>query len=112
MELSKKDKKTARELIEKGLQAEYSLGLSQVDKIIQQWKNKELNNRDAYMQLYSHVKKYDKHIALRYNGLGGSRYLMTVAVLLYDGIISESDLGNFSEETKQKIKIWKQLHEE
>ncbi|HOV11821.1 MAG TPA: hypothetical protein PLT47_03785 [Bacteroidales bacterium] len=103
MELSKKDKKAARILIEQGLHIEYALGLSQFDSILQQWKNKELNNHDAYMQLYDSVIKYDKHIARRYNDLGGSRYLMTVVALLRDGIIAENDLRIFSDEARNNI---------
>ena len=39
IELSKKDKRIARELIEKGLQKEFQQGLQQFDAILQKWKN-------------------------------------------------------------------------
>ncbi len=52
MELSKKDKKTAREIIESGLQQEFAKALFDVDTILTGWKNKSKNNRDAYHSLY------------------------------------------------------------
>jgi len=38
-ELSKKDKKTAREIIEVGLQKEFAKGLFDADTILTEWKN-------------------------------------------------------------------------
>jgi hypothetical protein len=49
MQLSKKDKKVAREVIEKGLQREFEKGLSVSNSIIGEWKGKVINNRDAYI---------------------------------------------------------------
>ena len=40
MELSKKDKKIAREIIEKGLQKEFAKGLYKFDTILNEWKSK------------------------------------------------------------------------
>jgi hypothetical protein len=34
------------------------------------------------------------------NGLTGSRWLVTVAAILFDGHISETDIQEFSDETK------------
>jgi hypothetical protein len=104
MELSKKDKRTAREIIDKGLQADYAKGLKQFDDILHEWKNKTLSNREAYMKLYSNVRKYDKHIARRYNYMTGSYYLYVLAGQLYDGLISPDDLQNFSDEIINSIK--------
>ncbi len=105
MELSKKDKKTAREIIEKGLDTEYTNGLKQFDSILQQWKNKTLNNVEAYLQLHDSVKKHNKEIAMRYDRISGSTYLFIIAAQLSDGIISDSDLNDFSDEIKQAIKM-------
>lgn len=38
MELSKKDKKTCRELIETGLQCEFTTGLEKAESILCNWK--------------------------------------------------------------------------
>jgi len=106
MELSKKDKKIAREIIEKGLQTEYAKGLNSFDGILQHWKNKTIENREAYQKLYDQVRKYDKHIARRYDGMTGSKYLLVIAGQLADGIIKDDDLENFPDEVKQTVKLW------
>lgn len=102
MELTKKDKKVAREIIEKGLQKEYENGLRKAEKVLTQWRNNTLGNREAYYELYSEIEKFDKHIARRYNGMTGSRYGLIVLEQLMNGLISESDLDDFSEE----VKMW------
>jgi hypothetical protein len=84
MELSKKDKKTARQIIEAGLQKEFAKGLFDADTILTEWKNKAIDNREAYMT--------------------GSKYLLIVAAQLSDGIISENDLNEFSEEARLTVK--------
>ena len=104
-ELSKKDKKTAREIIEKGLQKEYAKGLFQFDSILTKWKDNTLDNKDAYLQLCKELVNYDKHIARRYDDMKGSNYLFIIAAQMLDNIISENDLENFSDEAKQAIKI-------
>ena len=103
MELSKKDKKTAREIIEAGLQKEFAKGLFEADTILTEWKNKAIDNREAYFSLYKQIIGFDKHIARRYDDIKGSTYLFVIAAQLYDGIISEKDLDDFSPEVKQAI---------
>jgi hypothetical protein len=103
MELSAKDKKTSREIIETGLQKEYSKGLSDADSILSQWKAKTLNNREAYHSLFRQISVFDKHLARRYDGMTGSTYLFLIAGQLLDGIISENDLNQFSPEVKKAI---------
>jgi hypothetical protein len=103
MELSKKDKKTAREIIEKGLQIEYANGLNQLLTILQDWEKNNLSNRDAYYAIYKRVIDYDKHIARRYDQLSGSKYLFIIAGQLIDGAISSADLESLSDEAKQAV---------
>jgi hypothetical protein len=105
MELSKKDKKTAREIIESGLQHEFAKALFDVDSILTGWKNKSKNNRDTYHSLYKHIIAFDKHIARRYDGMTGSKYLFIIAAQLRDGVISENDLSDLSNEVQQAIKM-------
>lgn len=103
--LSKRDKKIAREIIEKGLQIEFAKSLYDADTVLQAWKNKETDNRTAYHALYKTVKDNDKHIARRYDGMRGSDYIDTIAAQLIDGIISIDDLKEFSEETQKEIML-------
>lgn len=110
MELSKKEKKTAREIIEAGLQKEFAKGLFDADTILTAWKNKAVDNREAYHSLYKHIAGFDKHIARRYDNMKGSTYLFIIAAQLSDGIISENDLDGFSEEARLAVKRIAELY--
>ena len=103
MDLSKKDKKAAREIIEKGLQKEMAQGLDDFYIILNSWREKKSDNLDAYHQLYKKITKFDTHISRRYDYVTGSRYLLTVSALLYDDVISECDLSCFSEEVREYL---------
>jgi len=105
MGLSKQEKKVAREIIETGLQKEFAKGLFDADTILHQWKNKSTDNRDAYHLLFKKITDFDKHIARRYDGMTGSKYLFVIAAQFQDGIISESDLEKCSERVKQAVKL-------
>ena len=102
--LSKKEKKIAREIIEKGLQIEYAKAFYDADTVLQNWKNKETDNRATYHSLYKTVKDHDKHIARRYDNMTGSSYVYIIAAQLADGIITNDDLKEFREESLEGIK--------
>ncbi len=104
MELSKKDKKVAREVIEKGLQREFEKGLRKADFILQSWKSKTKDNSETYQHLYKHIINLDRHIAFRYDAISGSRYLLTITDQMLDNVIQEEDLADFSEEVQLYLK--------
>jgi hypothetical protein len=108
-ELSKREKKIARVIIDKGVDTEFKAGLEKAKKVIAEWESGSLNNRDGYHKLFKEIKEQDKRIARRYDGLGGSRYLLTVAAIYIDKQITEEDLEGFSEETKAVIHRWAEL---
>jgi hypothetical protein len=103
MELSKADKKAAREIIEKGLQNEFANGLNKFQTILNNWKENKIDNREAYQTLYRSVKNYDKHIARRYDNMKGSTYLLIIAGQLIDEAITVDDLNALSEEAQQHV---------
>jgi predicted transcriptional regulator len=103
IELSKRDKRIARELIEKGLQKEFQQGLQQLDAILQKWKNEQQDNKDVYHQLYKSVHDFDKHIARRYDNMKGSTYLLILVAQLIDGLISEEDLAEMDPGVRNSI---------
>jgi len=104
MELTKRDKKVAREVIEKGLQREFENGLSKTEEILLKWR-KGINDSSAtYHAVYKHIKSVDKQIALRYDNITGSRYLLTITYQMLDDIIHEEDLIDFSEEVQLYLK--------
>ncbi len=105
-ELSKREKKVAREAIEKGVLAEFEVGLKEAETIIKEWRNGKLDKRQAYHKLYQAIKDQDKHIGRRYDGIKGSRYLLTVADILHDGYITDEDVKDFYDETKEVLKSW------
>lgn len=111
-ELNKREKKIAREAIEKGVQAEFKAGLEKAKKVIAEWEKGDIDNRAAYQKLYKTITDQDKRIGKRYDGLTGSRYLVTVAAILYDGQITEEDIKDFSDEAKQTITTWISLWKE
>ena len=103
MELSKSDKKAARIIIEKGLQQEMANGLAKFEKLLTNWKINKPDNRETYHALYKKVKDFDKNIAWRYDDLRPRFYLPVIAGQLYEGLISQNDLNELSDESQHTI---------
>jgi len=102
-EFSKSEKKIVRQVIETALLRDFEASIMEVDSIIQQWKSKKLDNRNAYQEIYGKVKENDKYIARMYDDISGSRYMLTLHALLASKVISEKDLEGFSAKTKEEI---------
>ena len=101
-DLPKRDKKIARQLMDKGLMTEFKQGLDSFDAILQEWKTKGGGDvRETYYKIFTAVKEFDKHIARRYDGIGGSRYLETVVAQLADDLYDISEIDGFSPEVKE-----------
>ncbi len=105
MELSKKDKRVARAIIEKGLQVEFAQILNEAKKILEEWKSRPMENREAYHLLFKSIYESDKHIAQRYDGMSGSKYVFILAAQLADGVISTDDLKDLSEEAMKSVRM-------
>lgn len=111
-ELTKSEKKVARMCIDKGLDAEYREGLEKVAAIMDSRRSgKFKDSREAYLKMYKTLDGKDREIARRYNGLTGSRYLLTVAVLFADGYIDEDDIRGFSDSSREAIYRFKDIRE-
>lgn len=109
IELSKSQKKIARELIDKSLQKECAQFLEKIEiSITEYWKGK--NPHESYLNLYRKVESFDKHIARRYDGLRGSNYYIALVGLFVDKILTQEDLNRFDEDLKQRLlntaKLW------
>ncbi len=102
-ELSKKEKAIMRQLIEKGVQAEFTIALQEAANIIEQWKQNQKSTREAYHELYSSLLQNNKFIARRYDGISGSRYLSTVIAICGDKQINEEDLKELREDLREYI---------
>ena len=105
MELTKSDKKAARQIIETGLQNEFKLGLLNAGSIVNEWEKAGGDNKAYYHKLYLAVKDFDKHIARRYDAMKGSDYLFIIAAQLNDRVISEDDITELSEDAKKAVAI-------
>ncbi|MCU0443529.1 MAG: hypothetical protein MUE85_01330 [Microscillaceae bacterium] len=103
MELGKSGKKIAREIIEKGLQAEFANGLEMALQVLKDWQAGKMPNREAYHTLYKSIIGFDKHIAQRYDRMSGSDYFWLIEAQLIDGLIQEADLQGFAPEVRQKL---------
>lgn len=103
-ELSKAEKKLCRELIDKGIEAEFEAGIKNAEAIINKWKNKEMDNRTAYHAIHSEIRDHRKDLAFRYDGVTGSRYLDTVSYILADGFLTEDDIAGFSDDNRAYLK--------
>ena len=63
-ELSKREKKIARACIDKGLDAEFQVGLENIEAIISDWRNGEFaGNKDAYHEMYRGLDTKNRAIA-------------------------------------------------
>jgi hypothetical protein len=106
-DLSKKEKKIARVCIDKGLDAAFKAGLEKSEVVIREWRQEKFSsNKEAYHKLYKALADKDDAIGRRYDGLTSSRYLITVAQLFSDKVITEDDIKDFSDETKDIIRSW------
>jgi hypothetical protein len=106
-ELSKREKKIARECIDKGLDTAFRGGLEKSEAIVSDWRQgKFSSNKEAYHKIYKALTDQDDAIAKRYDGLTGSRWLMVIAQLFSEKVITEDDIKEFSDETKDIIRSW------
>ena len=67
IELTKSQKKTARKLINLGLQRECAKFMQSTKDFMNKNASAE-DAHDAYLKLYDKVYQFDKHIARRYDG--------------------------------------------
>lgn len=109
-ELTKSEKKVARAAIDKGVENAFKEAMENFEAIVKEWRQGNFaTNKEAYHKLYKAVDKKDSAISRRYDGVSGGRYLQTVAGILQDGHITDADIEGFSEQTKEVIKIWRNI---
>jgi hypothetical protein len=109
-ELSKSQKKTARMVMDKGLENHYTRALNDAEAIIQDWRQyKFTGTKEAYMKLYQCIEKNDNNIARIYNNKGGSRWCEVMADQLANGVITIDDLRDFDEEVRDIIIAWSSI---
>lgn len=102
LELSKSQKKIARELIHNSLQKKCFQFLEKI-KVSVNRSQEGKSPHETYLNLYKKVESFDKHIAWRYDDLRGSKYFMILVGLLLDEILVQEDLNRFDEDMKERL---------
>lgn len=103
-ELTKAQKKAARSLIDLALERECAKLVDKVSSLAHKPLDKvEKPNHARYIELYKLIDTFDKHLADRYDGITGGRYLDTVAFLLADGSLTDEDLDLCDETMKNEL---------
>jgi hypothetical protein len=102
-ELSKREKAIMRQLIDKGLEADFAQALKEAENIIDQWRLTQKTNREAFHELLDGLKTYRKFLAQRYDGITGSGYLPTAITIYRDKLITEDDLQELREDLREHI---------
>jgi hypothetical protein len=109
MELTKKEKKAARDIIEKGLRREMEANLRELDTILTRWKESGSDVKETYYNVYKTLTGFDKHIARRYDNMRGSSYLLVIIGQYRDGVVTDEDLNDLLPETQGVVKRFKDL---
>jgi len=102
-EFSKSEKKIARQVIETALQRDLEACLMDLAHLIHEWKSHKIDNRQAYQETYRKVQENDQYIARMYDDISGTKYMLIIQGLLSSKVLSEADLGAFSEKTRNEI---------
>jgi len=120
--LTKEDKRLCRELMHLGLEREckkFVLDIQELStKVIpleeQNAPYQEVEGRSVegpwhkrYIALFRKTQSYDKHVARRYDGISGGRYLDCVLDLYCSDWISDEEIEPFSEEPRSFLQRYK-----
>jgi len=103
IELTKSQKKIARQLINLALQRECEDFLNKTRCFLHE---AESNGKDAhanYLSLFKKVDEFDKHIARHYDGMSGSRYFLTILNLYCTKILTDKDIALFDEDMQKYL---------
>ena len=100
VELDKSQKKIARALISRALERVCSAFLTKLQRQLRQ-NEKAQSGHERYLDVYKSVRAFDKYISRQYDGLTGSSYALAVFSLFYNGILTEKDLSEFDDGTRE-----------
>jgi hypothetical protein len=103
IELTKSQKKIARELIDLGLQRECKVFTDKIKKFTNSSEWETGNPQDNYQKLYKQITSFDKHLGKRYDYMSGSHYFMIVWGLFYDDVLTTDDISLFDSEVQNEL---------
>src|SRR5208337_1905434 len=99
--IPEKDWKQMRSMKARVLDDACALVLTRVESILQK---REGRNHEAYLELWDLLHKEDHKIASMFDDLKRSTAFFKLAAWQSHGIVSESDLALFTEETQDAVK--------
>ena len=102
-ELTKGEKKIARELIEKSVVAECRDFMKNVEAMVNDPANREKEPRERFWEYHKQFRDFGKHLTRRYDGLGGSQYASTVLHLYLDKLVTKEEVERFTPEIQEWI---------
>jgi hypothetical protein len=102
-EFSKEERKIVVEIIKTGLQREYEKMLTDVERIMEDWKTKKNGAEETYAILYRTVKANDQRLERVNGNKKGSTYILILLQLLSDGVLTEDDLNLLPRGTVDRI---------
>ena len=126
IQLTKADKRKCRELIHVSLERECEKYVKEMQELASKpIPLAELNEpyreengfsvegpwHKRYIALYKKAMEYDEHVADRYDGMSGSRYISGVLGLYVDGIITDDEIAPLSDEPREFLISYKQSFE-
>ena len=103
IELSKNQKKIARQLIDLGLQRECKSFMEKIATFTGDRNWETDNPHEIYLKLYKKIVSFDKHISRRYDDLTGSNYLLAVLGLFNNDVLTTEDIALFDDELKNLL---------
>lgn len=99
--IAEKDWKLLRKIKEEKLNLACGEILSNVENVI---KSKKNENHKSYLTVWDLVKSGDKKIEQLFDDLGRSNAILKLALWRKNGLLSDQEICEFSEETRESIK--------
>lgn len=99
--IPERDWKKLRSIKDRALNEACSRIFDAVEKIAKERGGRE---HEAYLELWKMLRKQDDLIAFMFDDFKRSTALLKLAVWRQQGLVSESDLALFTDETREKVK--------
>ena len=80
--------------------------MEKIKKLIHRWEEDPSEPQKSYLALFQALKRRDKALGRKFDGLSGSRYFTCVLNCYVDGLLQEEDLDQFPDRLKEKISIF------
>ena len=107
--IKESDWKKFKELRPLALQRYCDRVMHEVDNIIH---DHTRDSHERYLQMYTIVRERDKTLARMFDGFSRSKALFQLVMYYGDELLSDEEIGQLSEETRERIRssleIWKE----